>query len=176
MSPILLLAPAPSAAMAPNAQPWHQRMEILIPVLLAAAVVLAYIISNLRHWASSLHTRHDRILDPIQLEELMVGMAPLVVDLRSREEFLDKRGHIRGAVNIPFPELPTRFEELRTTLGSRGIVLVEVGDVLSHQAYQFLHRKDFEWLYVLRGGMKAWWAEKYPTYQTEVPRTPKPRP
>ncbi len=35
---------------------------------------------------------------------------PLLLDVRSREEFAE--GHIPGAVNIPYDELPGRLEEL----------------------------------------------------------------
>lgn len=35
---------------------------------------------------------------------------PLLLDVRSREEFAE--GHIPGAVNIPYDELPERLEEL----------------------------------------------------------------
>jgi rhodanese-related sulfurtransferase len=51
---------------------------------------------------------------PIRGDDL-VGLlgtdaAPLLLDVRSREEFAE--GHIPGAVNIPYDELPERLEEL----------------------------------------------------------------
>jgi len=49
------------------------------------------------------------------LGEELVGLLgtdaePLLLDVRSREEFAE--GHIPGAVNIPYDELPARLEEL----------------------------------------------------------------
>ena len=38
------------------------------------------------------------------------GQAPLVLDVRSREEFAS--GHVPGALNIPYDELPARTAEL----------------------------------------------------------------
>ena len=51
---------------------------------------------------------------PIAADELVVlieaGRAPLILDVRSRDEFA--AGHIPGAVNIPHDELSERLDEL----------------------------------------------------------------
>ena len=169
--PCGFLEPVP-ALLQVSPLPWYERPEILIPVILGGLAVLIYVVTNWRGLVSSLRTRHDHILDPIQLEEMMVGIPPVVVDLRSHEAFLGKHGHIRNSVNIPFPELPHRFTDLRQDATSRGLVLVDEGDLLAHQAYQFLDKKGFKWLYVLRGGLHAWRSERFPTYRTEVPPQP----
>jgi rhodanese-related sulfurtransferase len=95
----------------------------------------------------------------------MGGMPPLIVDLRSPQEFKGQLGRIRGAMNIPFPDLQRRVEELRGSTGNRPIVLVDRTDELSHFAVTFLLKEGFDWVYVLKGGMKAWAASKLPVYR-----------
>lgn len=50
----------------------------------------------------------------IRLEQLVAEIAarkrPLIVDVRSREEFLE--GHIKGAVSIPLSEIGRRLAEI----------------------------------------------------------------
>jgi rhodanese-related sulfurtransferase len=145
-------------------QPWHQRKEITYPLMFTGFILLLYVVFSWRRWASSIRTRHDPRLEPVQLEEMMLGLSPLVVDLRPPEEFHGELGHLRGALNLPFAELESRYEELRGTTGNRPIVLLEEGDVHSHRALQFLLKEDFVWVYVLKGGMRAWRDAKLPLY------------
>jgi 3-mercaptopyruvate sulfurtransferase SseA len=50
----------------------------------------------------------------IHLEQLVAEIValnrPLIVDVRSREEYLE--GHIRGSVSIPLSEIPQRLGEI----------------------------------------------------------------
>lgn len=107
----------------------------------------------------------NKVMDPIQVEELVGGLPPMVVDLRSPEEFKGELGHIRAALNIPFPALQHRVEELRGSTGNRPIILVDHTDELSHQAAGFLRQEGFDWVFVLKGGMKAWVASRMPVYR-----------
>lgn len=56
------------------------------PVAIAAVLVLVALIMKLRALPSHLRGRHKSTLDPIQLEELMAGAPPQIVDLRPRED------------------------------------------------------------------------------------------
>lgn len=137
-----------------------------IPVGVSLCLLLIAIILKLRNLPSDLRARNKSTLDPTQLEELMIGTPPQIVDLRSEEAFLGEKGHIRGAVNIPFNEFRKRLDELDTS-HPRPIVLVDESDALSHQVMPFLEERGHRWIYVLKGGFKAWKKAKFPVYSTQ---------
>lgn len=120
---------------------------------------------KLRDLPANLRAREKSTLDPTQLEELMIGTPPQIVDLRPKEEYEGKHGHIRGALNIPYSEFKKRIDELDTS-HPRPIVLVDENDVLSHEAMPLLEQRGHRWLYVLKGGFRAWRRAKYPVYFT----------
>ncbi|HJW71659.1 MAG TPA: rhodanese-like domain-containing protein, partial [Geothrix sp.] len=91
---------------------------------------------------------------------MMVGSGVLVVDLRDGETFR-RKGHIRGCLHVPFPELPSRFGT-PDPAARRPMVLVDESDALSWQAYDLLQARGFDWIYVLKGGMRAWRGAKRP--------------
>jgi rhodanese-related sulfurtransferase len=144
--------------------------EIGILFTAAAGLVMLgfYVVPKLRDVPAEHRARKypaNKVMDPIQVEEMVGGMPPVVVDLRSPEEFKGEMGRIRAALNIPFPDLSRRVEELRGSTGNRPIVLVDRTDELSHQAAAYLKQEGFDWVYVLKGGMKAWAASKLPVYR-----------
>jgi rhodanese-related sulfurtransferase len=99
------------------------------------------------------------VLDPVQVDELLLGSGILVVDLRDPEAY--RRGHIRGSLLVPLPDLPTRFAAPDPT-ARRALVLVDETDELSHRAFDQLSARGFQWMYVLKGGMRAWRAANRP--------------
>jgi len=129
------------------------------------ALLLAALYLKLRDLPSNLRARRKSTLDPTQLEELMLGTPPQIVDLRPKDAYLGEKGHIRGAVNIPFDEFQKRIDELDTS-HPRPIVLVDESDALSHQIMPLLEEHGHRWIYVLKGGFKAWRRAKYPVYAT----------
>lgn len=147
--------------------PWLERPEIMIPgsiAVLATVVLLSLWIIKL---PSALRGRKGGVLEPIQLEELMPGVRPVIVDLRPREAFLGKHGHIRSAISVPFSELKGRLEDLKKESKGKPVVLVDETDELSHQAKPIFEANGFTWLYVLKGGLRAWRAGKLPIYKAE---------
>lgn len=128
-------------------------------------VLLALVFLKLRGLPSHLRARDKSTLDPVQMEALMIGTPPQIVDLRPREEYMGEDGHIRGALNIPFGEFKERIGELDTS-HPRPIVLVDESDKLSHQVMPLLEARGHRWLYVLKGGYRAWKKAKFPTYST----------
>ena len=65
---------------------------------------------------------HVRKLPASQLQKLMALQEgqegqegqerPMILDVRSREEFSGELGHLEGAVLLPLPELGSRLDEL----------------------------------------------------------------
>jgi hypothetical protein len=91
------------------------RTGVLALSLLVAVALLPALI---RHW------RRPGKLTPDQVHTLQSQNAPpLVVDVRSPEEFTGALGHIDGAVLLPLPELEGRLSELAPHRG-RSIVTV----------------------------------------------------
>ncbi len=174
-----LLQPASSAEGSTWLPLWMSQPGFLYPVAFGLLMLLGVVLikADLPGLPSRLRSRGKSTLDPGQLEELMLGTPPNILDLRGEPEFRGRHGHIRSAVNIPFPQLEARLDELDTS-HPRPIVLVDETDVLSHQALPLVTARGHSWVYVLRGGMKAWRRAKLPTYpylgKPEM-RTPHPR-
>ncbi|MDP2876042.1 MAG: rhodanese-like domain-containing protein, partial [Holophaga sp.] len=86
-----------------------------------------------------------------------------VVDLRTRQEFSGPKGHIRSAINLPMSELVKRMDELDTS-HPRAFLLVDETDKIAHEAVSLLSARGHQWVYVLKGGMRAWRRAKLPVY------------
>jgi rhodanese-related sulfurtransferase len=83
--------------------------------LLAA---LAFLPSLIRRW------QRPRRLQPHSLgTQLSHQAAPVVLDVRSPEEFIGELGHIRDAILMPLPELANRLGEL-AAYRQRSLVMV----------------------------------------------------
>ena len=81
--------------------------------------------------------------------------APLVLDVRSPEEFAGALGHIGSALLLPLPELEGRLSEL---VSHRGPPMVTVckSEGRSVRAAALLREHHFPTVAVLAGGMEAW--------------------
>lgn len=151
--------PAPE----PWDEAWRQNPAFVVSILFGVLILL--VVFGIQGYRALRHRRFKSIpvLDPLQLEQLMHGRAPLLVDLRPVAEFRGSKGHIRGAVNIPLEELGRRMNELERK-ESKPIVLIDERDGRAHQAALMLLAKHVEWFYVLEGGFHAWRLEHMPTY------------
>ena len=130
--------------------------------ILVAGVV--YVIHKLIQMPHESRAKLNPTMDPLQVQELMQGTPPIIVDLRPPEEFNGKLGHIRGALNVPFKDLKNRIDEIRGTTGNRPIILVDQNDRLSHACGPIFRYEGFAWFYVMKGGMKAWVKQRLPVY------------
>lgn len=174
----MIQTPNTTTYMSPIAAPslppaWYRHPTATIPMGIGALFLLIALIVKLRllpSWYRARRLKHPA-LDPKQLEEIMLGDPPRIVDLRSPQEYRGKRGHIRNAVNIPFPELAGRLQELDPQ-HPRSIVLVDETDLLSHRAADLLAHKGYPWFYILKGGYRAWRIERMPTYGGESSKIP----
>lgn len=114
--------------------------------LIAAGVLCGPAISAL---AEGLPSTTPKALE----QRIAAGDAPLVLDVRSREEFA--AGHIPGAVNIPVTELARRVGELAPFREKEIVVHCEAGP-RANAASKFLGRNGFRKLVELEGHMRAW--------------------
>ena len=83
-----------------------------------------------------------------------IGQNNLVIDIRSENQYSD--GHIEGAINRKFEELPGYFENEITPFKFDKIILVcEDGQVSSYTA-SLLRLMGYGNVYAMRWGMSAW--------------------
>ncbi len=81
--------------------------------------------------------------------------APILLDVRTSEEFEGEMGHISGSVLIPLKELASRAAELEP-YKDKGIVAVCRSGVRSTTAAAILTGLGFDKVSNLQGGMLAW--------------------
>ena len=101
---------------------------------------------------------------PIALAELFqrieAGSSPLVLDVRTAEEYA--RGHIPGATNLPYDELPTRLEEISIEKSAEVIVHCQSGR-RAEIAEGTLRANGYSNVRDLTGHWQGWQAAGYPT-------------
>jgi rhodanese-related sulfurtransferase len=91
--------------------------------------------------------------------QIDAGAAPLILDVRSGPEF--SRGHVPGAVHIPFWALPLRARELRHDQGRPIVVYCGHGPRAAF-ARQVLHLWGFRHVACLAGHMAGWRRARLP--------------
>jgi len=92
---------------------------------------------------------------------LEMPQAPLILDVRSPAEYAD--GHIPGAMNFPYRDLPNRIDELLPFRSREIILYCEVG-VRARIAEVVLAQAGFEHLVHLQGDMQRWRQEGFPIH------------
>jgi len=125
------------------------RKGLLALALLALAAFLPRLVGRLRQ---------GPMLDAGELQQRLAQHgAPLVLDVRSAQEFDGEQGHIPGALNIPLDQLAARLPELGE-FQERPVAIVCRTDVRSARAARLLAGQGFADLHVVRQGMTAWHA------------------
>ncbi len=101
---------------------------------------------------------------PISADELAgrirSGMPPLVLDVRSRDEYA--KGHIPGAINVPHDELAVRIAELPSAK-SREIVVHCQSGRRAQLAEATLHGAGYSNVRDLSGHWQEWQVSELPT-------------
>lgn len=92
------------------------------------------------------------IKSSVVYEEL--GTNNLVLDLRTREAY--SKGHIKGAVNVQFTDIPTYFESAIKPFEFGKIILVCSTGQVSSYATSLLRLMGYGNVYAMRWGMSGW--------------------
>ena len=87
------------------------------------------------------------------LARISTGTAPKVLDVRSRGEFT--RGHVPGAMHVPFWKLLTRAPRISMSLDDPLVVYCEHGP-RAWLAGAALRRRGFRRVVYLEGHMSQW--------------------
>lgn len=101
----------------------------------------------------------DKISQPNLLSQLETKQPPLILDVRSPAEYA--AGHIPGAVNIEFRQLPSRVKEIKEFKNSAIVVYCETG-IRAKFAEITLSKEGFNSILHLEGHMSAWRSNSLP--------------
>jgi rhodanese-related sulfurtransferase len=97
-------------------------------------------------------------ISPQEIQARMAaGDAPLVVDVRTPEEF--RAGHIPGAINVPHEQVAARASELAS---ERGVALYCMMGPRARLGEKALAAAGVERVLHLEGGLSAWQAAGLP--------------
>lgn len=96
------------------------------------------------------------------LDRVSSRIPPLLIDLRSAEEFNEWYGHIPDARWIPMMELGSNLEDLQS-FKEREIVTICPGGGMSLAAAEILAEAGFRDVKSLTGGIDLWYKKGYPT-------------
>ncbi len=107
--------------------------------------------------ATALHMRLNR------------AAAPLILDVRSPAEYA--AGHIPGARNIPYRELPEHLDALADFRQQEVVVYCEVG-IRAGVAESLLVQAGFEQVVSLEGDMQGWREADLPISTHNLENTP----
>ena len=108
----------------------------------------------------------ERAIDIIAFKAAKdAGQVPLLVDVRSVEEF--EAGHVAGALNLPLAELAASIHRLDDYEGQELYLICRSG-IRSATACTFLASEGHRATNVL-GGTLAWQAQGWPTLKGSSP-------
>ncbi|MEN8212881.1 MAG: VTT domain-containing protein [Pseudomonadota bacterium] len=120
---------------------------LLALALLAAAAFLPRLVSRLRT---------GKTLDIGALNQRLQSESELLLlDVRSRDDFVGELGHIGGARNIPLEELELHLDEL-APYAEKPVALICTTDHRSRKAAMILAENGFADVHVVNGGMTQW--------------------
>jgi rhodanese-related sulfurtransferase len=125
------------------------------PLLAAAAVVAALIVLAYEYY---LRMQGVSAISPQELIRLM-NQGALVLDLRSLDEFA--AGHISGARQMPFEQLPKAGETLKKHR-EKPVIVYGADEASGPVVVRRLAAQGFTKALCLRGGLATWRAEHLP--------------
>jgi len=133
-----------------------------------------YLKPMLRYWKSTLKMilqaawpeRFSYEWSEISVDDLFdrvnSNLPPLLIDVRSAEEFNGGYGHIPNAKSIQIMELKSNLEDL-DSFKEKEIVTMCPGGGLSLAAVDILTKAGFKDVKSLKGGTDLWHKKGYPT-------------
>jgi rhodanese-related sulfurtransferase len=97
-----------------------------------------------------------KISPPVAFEVLRDSPDVLVLDLRSRKEFLSDTGHIYRARNIPLERLSERMLEIAPFRDDTFLVYCRGNDTCGEEGMTILVSSGFENAILIDGGIDGW--------------------
>ncbi len=97
-----------------------------------------------------------KVSPPVAFEILRDNPDVLVLDLRSRQEFLGDTGHVYRARNIPLNRLSERLLEIAAFRDDTFLVYCRTGDTCGEEGMAVLVSSGFENAILMDGGIDGW--------------------
>ena len=97
-----------------------------------------------------------KVTPPVAFEVLRDNPDILVMDLRTRQEFLSDTGHIYRARNIPLERLPDRILEIAPFRDDTFLVYCRESDSCGDEGMAILVSSGFENAILIDGGIDGW--------------------
>lgn len=132
--------------------PSIMNMRRCVLVLLLGTVLLA----GCRSWRNRERPPFRKVSPPVAFEILRDSPDVLVLDLRTREEYLGDTGHIYRARNIPLDRLPERLLEIAPFRDDTFLVYCRQGDTCGEEGMAILISSGFENAILIDGGIDGW--------------------
>jgi rhodanese-related sulfurtransferase len=110
-----------------------------------------------------------KVSPPVAFEILRDNPDILILDLRTRNEFLGDTGHIFRARNIPLERLPERMLEIAPFRDDTFLVYCRESDSCGEEGMAILVSSGFENAMLVDGGIDGW--IRY-GFRTVLPATP----
>lgn len=143
----------------PQPHQYRRRQRQLLGVLSGLALIAILVVAQVG-WSAP-----ETISAPALMARLNTDTAPLILDVRSPEEYA--AGHIPGARNLPYREIPDQLATLSEFLTDEVVVYCEVG-VRAGIAEIMLEQAGFQQVLPLEGDMQGWREAGLPI-STEIP-------
>ncbi|MDI6616914.1 MAG: rhodanese-like domain-containing protein [Syntrophaceae bacterium] len=144
---------------------WRQALR-QVPLIIFMAGVVGLGVNFLRtdslplvgDWSVKTGTAGDSLAIPLaEAARLFSEQAALFIDARYEEDYAD--GHIKGALNLPWDDVQTRFPDIAGAI-PRDRVIITYCDgetcYLSHDLAIFLREKGFKEVRELVNGWTVW--------------------
>lgn len=126
-------------------------------VLLLLSLVLSLVmLPGCRSFRNRERPPFRKIKPPVAFEVLRDNPDILVVDLRTRNEFLGDTGHIYRARNIPLERLPDRILEIAPFRDDTFLVYCRESDSCGEEGMAILISSGFENAILIDGGIDDW--------------------
>jgi rhodanese-related sulfurtransferase len=142
--------------------------RVLIPLLLGLLLL-----AGCRSFRHRQRPPFHRIRPPVAFEVLRDSPDVLVLDLRSRQEFLGDTGHIFRARNIPLERLTERLGEIEPFRDDTFLVYCRAKDTCGEEGMAILVSSGFENAMLVEGGIDGWIRDGF---RTVLPEDPAGRP
>jgi rhodanese-related sulfurtransferase len=99
---------------------------------------------------------YRKVSAPVAFEILRDSPDILVLDLRTRQEFLSDTGHVYTALNIPLEKLADRLIEIAPYREDTFLVYCRGNDTCGEQGMAVLVTSGFENPILIDGGIDGW--------------------
>ena len=125
-------------------------------LLLLGLVSSFVLLSGCRAFRNRERPPFRKVSPPIAFEILRDSPDVLILDLRTRAEFLGDTGHIYRARNIPLERLPDRMLEIAPFRDDTFLVYCREGDSCGEEGMAILVSSGFENAILIEDGIDGW--------------------